>query len=71
MVRQPVALQSKNIDTFVTISYAIAHYGTGVNNGRGDPEPLDYAQETIRGILGKKPIFGICLGHNLREGRPF
>ncbi len=24
-----------------------------------------YAQETIRGLLGKKPIFGICLGHQL------
>ncbi|NLE37773.1 MAG: C26 family cysteine hydrolase domain-containing family, partial [Pirellulaceae bacterium] len=31
----------------------------------GDPEPITYAQETIRGLLGKKPIFGICLGHQL------
>ena len=36
-----------------------------LSNGPGDPEPLDYAQETIRGLLGKKPIFGICLGHQL------
>ena len=28
----------------------------------GDPEPLTYAISTIQGILGKKPIFGICLG---------
>jgi carbamoyl-phosphate synthase small subunit len=39
--------------------------GVFLSNGPGDPEPLAYAQETIRGLLGKKPIFGICLGHQL------
>ena len=39
--------------------------GVFLSNGPGDPEPLLYAQETIRGLLGKKPIFGICLGHQL------
>lgn len=39
--------------------------GIFLSNGPGDPEPLGYAQETIRGLLGKKPIFGICLGHQL------
>ena len=39
--------------------------GVFLSNGPGDPEPLSYAQETIRGLLGKKPIFGICLGHQL------
>jgi carbamoyl-phosphate synthase small subunit len=39
--------------------------GVFLSNGPGDPEPLKYAQETIRGLLGKKPIFGICLGHQL------
>ena len=39
--------------------------GVFLSNGPGDPEPLDYAQQTIRGLLGKKPIFGICLGHQL------
>jgi carbamoyl-phosphate synthase small subunit len=39
--------------------------GVFLSNGPGDPEPLDYAQATIRGLLGKKPIFGICLGHQL------
>ena len=33
--------------------------------GPGDPRPLVYAVETIRDLLGKKPIFGICLGHQL------
>ncbi|MFT4112269.1 glutamine-hydrolyzing carbamoyl-phosphate synthase small subunit [Silvibacterium sp.] len=39
--------------------------GVFLSNGPGDPEPLDYAQENIRKIAGKKPIFGICLGHQL------
>ena len=39
--------------------------GIFLSNGPGDPEPLSYAIETIRGLLGKKPIFGICLGHQL------
>jgi len=39
--------------------------GVFLSNGPGDPEPLVYAQEMIRGVLGKKPIFGICLGHQL------
>jgi carbamoyl-phosphate synthase small subunit len=39
--------------------------GVFLSNGPGDPEPLDYAQNTIRGVLGKVPVFGICLGHQL------
>ena len=39
--------------------------GVFLSNGPGDPEPLAYAIETIRGLLGKTPIFGICLGHQL------
>jgi len=39
--------------------------GVFLSNGPGDPEPLAYAQQTIRDLLGKKPIFGICLGHQL------
>jgi len=39
--------------------------GVFLSNGPGDPEPLIYAIETIRGLLGKKPIFGICLGLQL------
>ena len=39
--------------------------GVFLSNGPGDPEPIEYAQETIRGVLGKKPVFGICLGHQL------
>jgi carbamoyl-phosphate synthase small subunit len=39
--------------------------GVFLSNGPGDPEPLEYAISTIRGLLGKRPIFGICLGHQL------
>ncbi len=39
--------------------------GVFLSNGPGDPEPIEYAQEAIRDLLGKKPIFGICLGHQL------
>jgi carbamoyl-phosphate synthase small subunit len=39
--------------------------GVFLSNGPGDPEPLEYAIGTIRELLGKTPIFGICLGHQL------
>lgn len=39
--------------------------GVFLSNGPGDPRPLDYAISTIRDLLGKKPVFGICLGHQL------
>src|SRR5262245_3357002 len=39
--------------------------GIFLSNGPGDPQPLSYAAETIRGLVGKKPLFGICLGHQL------
>jgi carbamoyl-phosphate synthase small subunit len=39
--------------------------GVFLSNGPGDPEPLTYAIDTIRGVLGKAPVFGICLGHQL------
>ncbi len=39
--------------------------GLFLSNGPGDPEPVQYAIETIRHLLGQVPIFGICLGHQL------
>jgi carbamoyl-phosphate synthase small subunit len=39
--------------------------GVFLSNGPGDPEPVTYAQETIRRLMGKVPVFGICLGHQL------
>ncbi|MFK7767077.1 MAG: glutamine-hydrolyzing carbamoyl-phosphate synthase small subunit [Mariniblastus sp.] len=39
--------------------------GVFLSNGPGDPEPLDYAIKTISELVGKVPLFGICLGHQL------
>jgi carbamoyl-phosphate synthase small subunit len=39
--------------------------GVFLSNGPGDPEPCTYAQENIRGLMGRVPVFGICLGHQL------
>ena len=39
--------------------------GIFLSNGPGDPEPLDYAIDTIRKLIGQRPMFGICLGHQL------
>jgi len=39
--------------------------GIFLSNGPGDPEPLKYAVDNIRKLLGRVPVFGICLGHQL------
>jgi len=39
--------------------------GVFLSNGPGDPEPVTYAVENIRRLIGEVPIFGICLGHQL------
>lgn len=39
--------------------------GVFLSNGPGDPEPLTYAHESISNLIGKVPVFGICLGHQL------
>jgi len=39
--------------------------GVFLSNGPGDPEPVTYAVENIRKLLGRVPVFGICLGHQL------
>jgi carbamoyl-phosphate synthase small subunit len=39
--------------------------GVFLSNGPGDPAALSYAHETVRELLGKKPLFGICLGHQI------
>ncbi len=39
--------------------------GIFLSNGPGDPAALDYAHRAVHGLLGKKPIFGICLGHQI------
>ncbi|MBE0429850.1 MAG: glutamine-hydrolyzing carbamoyl-phosphate synthase small subunit [Thermoleophilia bacterium] len=44
---------------------ALRPKGVFLSNGPGDPAPLGYAVETLRELLGKVPVFGICLGHQL------
>ena len=39
--------------------------GIFLSNGPGDPEPLQYIVDNLKGLLGQQPIFGICLGHQL------
>jgi carbamoyl-phosphate synthase small subunit len=45
----------------------LSHQPDGIvlSNGPGDPEGVPYAIETVRELIGKRPIFGICLGHQL------
>ena len=44
---------------------AMSPDGVFLSNGPGDPAAVGYAVETVKELLGKKPIFGICLGHQL------
>jgi len=44
---------------------ALKPNGVFLSNGPGDPEPITYAVGNIRKLLGRVPIFGICLGHQL------
>jgi carbamoyl-phosphate synthase small subunit len=39
--------------------------GIFLSNGPGDPEGVPYAMEAVRGLIGYRPIFGICLGHQI------
>jgi len=44
---------------------ALRPSGVMLSNGPGDPDPLQYAVSNIKNLLGRVPIFGICLGHQL------
>ena len=44
---------------------ALGPDGVFLSNGPGDPEPVTHAVESIRKLMGRVPIFGICLGHQL------
>jgi carbamoyl-phosphate synthase small subunit len=39
--------------------------GVFLSNGPGDPEPLEFQASQVRKLIGKKPVFGICLGHQV------
>jgi carbamoyl-phosphate synthase small subunit len=44
---------------------AMSPEGVFLGNGPGDPGALEYAHQTVRDLLGRTPIFGICLGHQI------
>jgi carbamoyl-phosphate synthase small subunit len=52
---------------FATADQVLALNPDGVflSNGPADPAAVPYACQTVRGLLGRKPIFGICLGHQI------
>lgn len=39
--------------------------GVFLSNGPGDPEPLRYAAQSVSDLMGRVPVFGICLGHQI------
>src|SRR6185503_4304190 len=39
--------------------------GIFLSNGPGDPAAVPYAKENVQKLIGKKPVFGICLGHQI------
>jgi carbamoyl-phosphate synthase small subunit len=43
----------------------VRYDGVLLSNGPGDPEPLAAEAETVRALLGRVPLLGICLGHQL------
>jgi carbamoyl-phosphate synthase small subunit len=65
-------LESNNCDVTVfpanVTSREIINFnpdGVFLSNGPGDPEAVKYGIKTVKELLGKKPIFGICLGHQI------
>ncbi len=61
----------KVLPASATAAEILAHNPDGVflSNGPADPAALPYAHEAVRGVLGKKPMFGICLGHQILGSR--
>jgi carbamoyl-phosphate synthase small subunit len=73
-VKKDILRQLTRVGCDVTVYPATTHAdeilarnydGVLLSNGPGDPEPVTYAQENIRHLIGKVPVFGICLGHQL------
>ena len=54
----PASIDSDTIDK-------LEPHGLFLSNGPGDPAAVSYAVETIRDQIGRRPVFGICLGHQL------
>ena len=65
MERQGFEILVVPADTTADMIKALDPDGIFLSNGPGDPEPVQYAVDTIRELLGYRPMFGICLGHQL------
>lgn len=52
-------------DTSAADVLAMNPDGIFLSNGPGDPDAVPYARENVQKLIGKKPIFGICLGHQI------
>ena len=59
--------QVRVLPAHATADEALASNPDGIflSNGPGDPGVITYAHQTVRSLIGKKPIFGICLGHQI------
>jgi carbamoyl-phosphate synthase small subunit len=65
LVRQGCRVTVVPAETTAEDVFALKPDGVFLSNGPGDPEPVDYAVRAIRKFLGRVPVFGICLGHQL------
>ncbi|MEK7773269.1 MAG: glutamine-hydrolyzing carbamoyl-phosphate synthase small subunit [Deltaproteobacteria bacterium] len=52
-------------ETSAEEALSMAPDGIFLSNGPGDPDAVEYAKKNVRGLIGKRPIFGICLGHQI------
>ena len=59
--------QVRVLPATATADEALANNPDGIflSNGPGDPSVITYAHQTVRDLIGRKPIFGICLGHQI------
>ena len=65
LVRQGCRVTVVPAETTAQDVFDLKPDGVFLSNGPGDPEPVDYAVRAIRKFLGRVPVFGICLGHQL------
>ena len=65
LVREDCRVTVVPAETTADDVLALKPDGVFLSNGPGDPEPVTYAVANIRKLLGRTPIFGICLGHQL------
>jgi len=65
LVREGCRVTVVPAETTAEEVFALKPDGVFLSNGPGDPEPVDYAVRAIRKFMGRVPVFGICLGHQL------